>query len=244
MNNREAVNWLINISADIGKAEHSDLWHYEQALIEIKDMLESAHPESSCYLGSPCEYQNPNAEIQEECKPYGKTAVAKSKRTFVELHAEYQHPDLCTYPEYKGKPYYSIKYIEDGECFIGFGTYKLEVLSRYLRDYFMPPVQPELNSENLVRLIEFGITATNSNDVYSIGMCNGMRWCKSLIDGVEPKFENAVTRVDDEFIPAPNCGADMRAGMEGMDNMLAELTDDVTATALNKWYKELERETT
>ena len=45
MDNREAVNWLINISADIGKAEHSDLWHYEQALTEIKDMLESAQPE-------------------------------------------------------------------------------------------------------------------------------------------------------------------------------------------------------
>ena len=45
MNNREAVNWLINISADIGKAEHSDLWHYEQALTEIMDMLESAQPE-------------------------------------------------------------------------------------------------------------------------------------------------------------------------------------------------------
>lgn len=44
MNNREAVNWLINISADIGKTEHSDLWHYEQALTEIKDMLESAQP--------------------------------------------------------------------------------------------------------------------------------------------------------------------------------------------------------
>ena len=45
MNNKEAVNWLINISADIGKAEHSDLWHYEQALTEIKDMLESAQLE-------------------------------------------------------------------------------------------------------------------------------------------------------------------------------------------------------
>ena len=44
MDNREAINWLINISADIGKAEHSDLWHYEQALTEIKDMLESAQP--------------------------------------------------------------------------------------------------------------------------------------------------------------------------------------------------------
>ena len=52
-----------------------------------------------------------------------------------------------------------------------------------------PTIQPELDSENLVRTIENGITATNSNDAYSLGMRNGMRWCKSLIDGVEPKFE-------------------------------------------------------
>lgn len=45
MTNGEAINWIINISADIGKAEHSDLWHYEQALSEIRDMLESAQPE-------------------------------------------------------------------------------------------------------------------------------------------------------------------------------------------------------
>lgn len=41
MTNKEAVIWLINVTADIGKAKHSDLWHYEQALSEIKEMLES-----------------------------------------------------------------------------------------------------------------------------------------------------------------------------------------------------------
>lgn len=45
MTNGEAVNWLINISADIGKAKHNDLWHYEQALSEIREMLETAQPE-------------------------------------------------------------------------------------------------------------------------------------------------------------------------------------------------------
>ena len=80
---------------------------------------------------------------KEQLSQEGTTTVAKSKRTFVELLVHYPHPDVCTYPEYKGKPYYSIKYIEDGECFVGFGTYKPEVLSQYLRDYFMPPVQPE-----------------------------------------------------------------------------------------------------
>ena len=45
MTNGEAINWIINISADIGKAEHRDLWHYEQALYEIREMLESEQPE-------------------------------------------------------------------------------------------------------------------------------------------------------------------------------------------------------
>lgn len=41
----EAINWIINISADIGKVEHRDLWHYEQALSEIREMLETSQPE-------------------------------------------------------------------------------------------------------------------------------------------------------------------------------------------------------
>jgi len=45
MTREEAVNWIINISADIGKIQHQDLWHYEQALSEIKDILE-AEPEA------------------------------------------------------------------------------------------------------------------------------------------------------------------------------------------------------
>lgn len=45
MTNGEAVNWIINISADIGKVEHRDLWHYEQALSEIRDMLETVQPD-------------------------------------------------------------------------------------------------------------------------------------------------------------------------------------------------------
>ena len=40
MTKGEAINWIINISADIGKAEHRDLWHYEQALDGIREMLE------------------------------------------------------------------------------------------------------------------------------------------------------------------------------------------------------------
>ena len=44
MTTKEAVNWIINVRADIGKIEHQELWHYEQALSEIMDVLEDAVP--------------------------------------------------------------------------------------------------------------------------------------------------------------------------------------------------------
>lgn len=40
MTRMEAVNWLINIMSDIGKSQHRELWHYEQALAEIRELLE------------------------------------------------------------------------------------------------------------------------------------------------------------------------------------------------------------
>ena len=61
----------------------------------------------------------------------------RGEREFIEILAQNVPEDLCTYPEYKGKPYYSIHYKENGEEFVGFGTYNPEVLSRYLRDYFI-----------------------------------------------------------------------------------------------------------
>ena len=61
-------------------------------------------------------------------------------RQFEEIIVE--HPEI-TDKEHKGKPYYSIKYVEDREKYIGYGTYKIEVLSSYIRDYFIPPAEPE-----------------------------------------------------------------------------------------------------
>ena len=63
---------------------------------------------------------------------------SESTRTFVGLEVRYPDPEVCPYKEYKGKPYYSIKYIEDGVGHVGYGTYNPEVLSQYLREYFMP----------------------------------------------------------------------------------------------------------
>ena len=60
----------------------------------------------------------------------------KANRKFIQINANYVPDDICIYPEYKGKPYYSILYEENGEQFDGFGTYSIEVLSRFLREYF------------------------------------------------------------------------------------------------------------
>ena len=65
-----------------------------------------------------------------------------------EIVVEYPPAELCAYPEYRGKPYYSIKYEENGEHFVGFGTYNPEVLTRYLKEYFMVKPQKPYKAEN------------------------------------------------------------------------------------------------
>ena len=69
--------------------------------------------------------------------------VEKMNREFEELEVAYFPDELCTYPEYIGKPYFAIRYKENGNHFVGYGTYSPEVLSRYLRDYFMPLAMPK-----------------------------------------------------------------------------------------------------
>lgn len=61
----------------------------------------------------------------------------KDEYEFIEILAQNIPDDICPYPEYKGKPYYSIHCKRNEEDFVGFGTYSLEVLSRYLKEYFM-----------------------------------------------------------------------------------------------------------
>lgn len=65
MTRGEAVNWIINISADIGKVQHQELWHYEQALSEIREMLEYEEPEQKWI---PCSEALPEAEYGESYK--------------------------------------------------------------------------------------------------------------------------------------------------------------------------------
>lgn len=87
---------------------------YKNEYCDVLDM-------KPCYPELGCDYFS-----EQECE-----------RKFEEIMVDYPPAKLCTYPEYRGKPYFSIKYEENGEHIIGFGTYKPEVLSRYLREYFI-----------------------------------------------------------------------------------------------------------
>lgn len=58
MTRGEAINWIINLTADIGKVEHRDLWHYEQALEEIRDMIEAMPLEQPEWI--PCSERMPD----------------------------------------------------------------------------------------------------------------------------------------------------------------------------------------
>lgn len=40
MTNEDAVKWLGNLRQDIGQLRYEGLWHYEQAIVEIQELLE------------------------------------------------------------------------------------------------------------------------------------------------------------------------------------------------------------
>lgn len=57
--------------------------------------------------------------------------------------------------------------------------------------------QEQTRDEKMIDAIGFAIKATDSQDDYSMGMRNGMRYVKSLIDGKEPQYE--FRRTDEEI---------------------------------------------
>lgn len=41
MNCKDCIKWLENLKSDLSKSQFSELWHYEQALAEIIELLQS-----------------------------------------------------------------------------------------------------------------------------------------------------------------------------------------------------------
>ena len=55
MINADAIKWLENLKKDIGNPAHQSLWHYEQALTEIIDLLADRKTENSSENPNNCE---------------------------------------------------------------------------------------------------------------------------------------------------------------------------------------------
>lgn len=74
---------------------------------------------------------------------------------------------------------------------------KKDCLDNLIVDYTYEEKQEQIKDEKMIDAIGFAIKATDSQDDYSMGMRNGMRYVKSLIDGKEPQFE--FRRTDEEI---------------------------------------------
>lgn len=49
---KESIKWLENLKNDLGQSRHQDLWHYEQALAETIELLQSDRTvELPCRVG-------------------------------------------------------------------------------------------------------------------------------------------------------------------------------------------------
>ena len=89
-------------------------------------------------------------------------------REFEGIEVTYPSEDICIYPEYKGKPYFGIRYRENGESIVGYGTYNPQVLSRYLKDYFMSTTKNDIRYnrvENELNRVKDELEPTTKNNL-------------------------------------------------------------------------------
>ena len=105
-----------------------------------------------------------------------------------------------------GRPYYSIIYLEYdkngvGHDFEGYSSYSLDVISDYLKKYFMPSAQPQrMRGKWTYGEDEYGI------DGYHCDKCGFfLPWdyTHKFIDFIK------------DYHFCPNCGADMRGEQDG-----------------------------
>lgn len=123
-------NDLISKQAVIDAIEMVDWYHQNQH----KDMVSGANSDEhqAWYKAE---------DVYEAIEALPSAQPEQHERIFQEIVVEY--PSISTYPEYEGKPYFSIKYVEDGRGYIGYGTYNPEVLSEYMKEYFIPSAEPK-----------------------------------------------------------------------------------------------------
>lgn len=146
LDNEECLKSAMEINGDLRKVVEANRIAIKvlkqkpsRDMKEIEEIIDcDADAETKCKMISNILTAEPH--YFEEQQPYEDDI----KREFIEILINYPPVDLCIYPEYKGKPYYSILYRgEDGRNHVGFGTYKIEILSQWIKQYFMSNAQPK-----------------------------------------------------------------------------------------------------
>ena len=97
--------------------------------------------------------------------------------------------------------------------------------------------QEQIRNEKLINDIDFAIKATGSQDDYSMGMRNGMRYVKYLIDGKEPQYEIRRTEKEKKF--ELNLGDEVigDSGAKGVVVGIDTYKDEVMLSLLMKNHK-------
>lgn len=116
-------------------------------------------------------------------------------REFEGIEVTYLPEDICIYPEYKGKPYFGIKYKENGKEIVGYGTYNPEVLSRYLKDYFISTTKDDLVVEKIVDVLG---SYTDLDIPYKHKIAEDILDNLSSVTPQEPRWIQVSERLPDE----------------------------------------------
>lgn len=91
--------------------------------------------------------------------------------------------------------------------------------------------------EKTIDAIDFAIKATDSQDDYSMGMRNGMRYAKYLIDGKAPQYE--LRRIDEEIKLGIDLGDEVVGdfGAKGVVVGMVTYEGEVSLSLLMKDYE-------
>lgn len=90
---------------------------------------------------------------------------------------------------------HGLKIMEDGTLVVTLP--KDKAVKRVLVDYsgtqngtLMYPDENAMAYDEFLKTMDMAIEATTENDAYSIGMRNGIRYAKSVVDNVDPEYES------------------------------------------------------
>lgn len=121
----------ISIRMAFDKNWHNIAEHAATAIEELQAEVDKANKSADAYRAM---YFAKHGAIRT-----GRPTNMVNHLEFIGIEVSYPPPEVCCYPEYKGKPYFAIKYKEDGQYIVGLGTYNPEVLSRDIKEYFIDP---------------------------------------------------------------------------------------------------------